>query len=318
MEPGVVAIVILVVVIGSTVAVLSRQRSDAWSLPGFRGLGLAGAGHADDALAREPALGAGTEMMAEPGLLAARSTARSGAEPALALRERDEPLAVIEPLRLDVPAPISPPLAERLDQIEARVTDLCAAIERQNAQFTRLGAELQRRAEADEARREAMLERLRADLNAIAGRLASERPVGAERRLEVSAELYARVARLESALAAVTNPMLLPGEPYEAPGELLTEALIWENWNEVSERVFALADTFSAQRVHLSEKTRAETSAFITALRLLLTRSVYPNLHTDLDDAQQTALRSALDEIAGELRSLRGSLDREYREANGG
>jgi hypothetical protein len=316
-EPGVVAIIALIVLIGGTVAVLTRQRPDVWSLPGFRALGVAGAGSADDAIAHDVALGVAADLATEPGSLAARTSARSGAATGLTPRDGEEGLAVIEPLRLDVAPPISPPLAARLDQLEAQLKEMHAAVERQSAQIVRLNSEMQRRAEADEARREAMLERLRADLNAVSSRLTVDRQSG-DRRLEVSAELYARLARLESALSAVTNPVLLPGEPYEAPGELLTETLIWENWNEVSERVFALADIFSAQRVHLSEETRTEMGAVITTLRLLLTRSIYPNLHTDLDDAQQDALRAALDAIAAELQNLRGSLDREYRAASGG
>jgi hypothetical protein len=76
-----------------------------------------------------------------------------------------------------------------------------------------------------------------------------------------------------------------------------------------------MADTYSAQRLYLSEQARSDVGAFITALRLLLTRSIYPNLHTDLNAAQQDALREALDEIAAELPKVRSALDREYREA---
>jgi hypothetical protein len=46
----------------------------------------------------------------------------------------------------------------------------------------------------------------------------------------------------------------------------------------------------------------------------LLTRSVYPNLQTDPDAAQQAALRTALEEIAAELPKVRAALDREYHE----
>jgi hypothetical protein len=115
-------------------------------------------------------------------------------------------------------------------------------------------------------------------------------------------------------LAAVTNPILLPGEAYSPPAEFLPEALVWENWNEVGERAFALADAYSAQRLYLSEETRGEIEMFVTTLRALLTRSVYPNLQPEPDAAQQAALRSALDEIAGEFPKVRQRLEREYRE----
>jgi hypothetical protein len=52
----------------------------------------------------------------------------------------------------------------------------------------------------------------------------------------------------------------------------------------------------------------------VTTLRTLLTRSVYPNLQLDPDAAQQTALRSALEEIADEMPKVRQKLEREYRE----
>ena len=170
-------------------------------------------------------------------------------------------------------------------------------------------------AEAEEARREAAQERLRADLLAIVSRLTFERQLAATpRRMETSAELYAHLARFEAALATVTNPILLPGEPYTPPAELPPESLIWENWNEVGERAFALAETYSAQRVHLSAQSRADVGAFVTTLRTLLTRSVYPNVQREADMAHQSALHGALAEIAAELPRIRDLLETEYLE----
>ena len=114
-----------------------------------------------------------------------------------------------------------------------------------------------------------------AEISTLVGQIGEERRnAGRDRRAEIISELYARLARLETALSAVTNPVLLPGEPYSPPAEFLTEALIWENWNEVGERAFALADAYSAQRVYLTEQTREELGAFVTALRVTLTRSI--------------------------------------------
>jgi hypothetical protein len=134
-----------------------------------------------------------------------------------------------------------------------------------------------------------------------------------DRRSDVSADLYARLARLEAALAAVTNPILLPGEAYAPPAELLPEALIWENWNDVGERAFALADAFSAQRLYLSEQTRLELGEFVTSLRVMLTRAVYPNLQPEPGREQQLALRAALDAIAAELPRVRATIEQEFR-----
>jgi hypothetical protein len=172
-----------------------------------------------------------------------------------------------------------------------------------------------RRAEAEEARREAAYERTRADLLSAVSRVVAEPQPGANtRRLDVSAELYAQLARLEAALATVTNPILLPGEPYAPPAELAAEALIWENWNEVGERTFALAETYSAQRLHLSGQTRSDVGEFVTTLRTLLTRSVYPNLQADADSGRQAALHGALAEIAAEMPRIRDLLETEYLE----
>ena len=224
-----------------------------------------------------------------------------------------------EPVRLDVVPTPSETLEARLDRFEAQLDAIGRAVDRQAAEigqeFRRVRSEVSGRTEADETRREAALERLRADLLAAVSRAAAEGSSRAgTRRPEVSAELYARLARLEAALAAVTNPILLPGEAYAPPPEFLPEALVWENWNEVGERAFSLADAYSAQRLHLSDETCGEVDQFVTRLRTLLTRSVYPNLQPDPDATQQAALRVALEEIAAELPRVRQTLEWEYRE----
>jgi hypothetical protein len=224
-----------------------------------------------------------------------------------------------ESARLDLVPNAVETLSARLDRFEERLDQIARAVDRHAGE---IGQELRRarsdraqQAEADDARRDAALERLRADLLATLTRAAadgSSRP--SSRHADVSADLYARLARLEAALAAVTNPILLPGETYSPPAEFLPEALVWENWNEVGERAFSLADAYSAQRLHLSEETRGEIEVFVTTLRALLTRSVYPNLQPEPDASQQAALRSALEEIAAEFPKVRQRLEREYRE----
>jgi hypothetical protein len=228
-------------------------------------------------------------------------------------------LGEFEPVRRDLMQTPSDIASVRLDRIETRLEELQRTVARQNEhvaeQARRIQSDLVSRAEAEEARREAALERLRADVLAIVSRNVPERqPVVNARRLEVSAELYAQLARLESALSTVTNPILLPGESYEPPAELLPETLIWENWNEVGERAFALAETYSAQRLHLSGQTRSDVGAFVTTLRTLLTRSVYPNVQGEADTTHQAALRAALAEIAAELPKVRDLLETEYLE----
>jgi hypothetical protein len=229
-------------------------------------------------------------------------------------RDDNPPLAEIA--TRDVVQIAAEPLETRLGNLEDRLQELSRALELQSqtmqAELQRVASQLTSQLVADEARRDAALDRLRADILAAAVSGASNRRLETGyRHVEVSADLYARLARLEAALAAVTNPVLLPGELYLPPGEFLPEALVWENWNEVGERAFAFADAYSAHRLHLSEETRVEIGLFVTALRTRLTGSVYPNLQGS--NAQQSVLRGALEEIASEMPRVRATLEREYR-----
>jgi hypothetical protein len=231
-------------------------------------------------------------------------------------RTRDDNRPPSEIARVDVVQLAAEPREKRLGNHEDRLQELSPALERQSltmqTQQQRVTSELVAQLVTDEARRDAALDRLRADILAAAVSGASDRRSETRyRHVEVSADLYARLARLEAALAAVTNPVLLPGELYLPPGEFLPEALVWENWNEVGERAFAFADAYSAHRLHLSEETRAEIGLFVTALRTRLTGSVYPNLQGS--NAQQSVLRGALEEIATEMPRVRATLEREYR-----
>jgi hypothetical protein len=248
----------------------------------------------------------------------------AGERPAI-LDIRSSPLAaeragLSESARLDHAPSSAEALAARLDRFEERLDQIARAVDRHAAE---IGQELRRarsdrahQAETEDARRDAAMERLRADLLAGLTRAAGDGGArSGSRRPDVSADLYARLARLEAALAAVTNPILLPGEAYAPPAEFLPEALIWENWNEVGERAFSLAEAYSSQRLHLSDETRDDIELFVTTLRTLLTRSVYPNLQIEPDAAHQAALRAALEEIAGEIPKARQKLEREYRES---
>jgi hypothetical protein len=257
----------------------------------------------------------------EPTLTGPTATVRSLAMDVRSSRPAAGHPGIPETPRLDlVPNPVET-LAARLDRYEERLDQIARAVDRHAAE---IGQELRRarseraqQAEADDARRDVALERLRADLLATVTSVTTDGSSrsGARGR-DVSADLYARLARLEAALAAVTNPILLPGEAYAPPVEFLPEALVWENWNEVGERAFSLADAYSAQRLHLSEETRGEIEGFVTTLRTLLTRSVYPNLQPEPDAAQQVALRSALEEISAEFPKVRQKLEWEYRESH--
>ncbi len=318
MEPALAATIGLIVLLGGTIAVLSRQRILPWSPPALRtsGGGVSAAeGELDATSGRNPA----SDAVMEPSLAGPTAVARTRSMDVMSSRPAADRAALPESARLDLVPNPEETLAARLDRFEERLDQIARAVERHAAEISqelrRARSERAHQTDTEDARRDVALERLRADLLAALTRTAAEggsRP--GSRRPDVSADLYARLARLEAALAAVTNPILLPGEAYSPPAEFLPEALVWENWNEVGERAFSLAEAYSSQRLHLSDETRGDIELFVTTLRTLLTRSVYPNLQLEPDITQQAALRSALEEIAGEIPKARQKLEREYRE----
>jgi hypothetical protein len=305
-----VAAAILVVLVGGSVALLARQRTASLGLPALRMSSGSAIGAPEPGKAVEEAQRSVADAAGPTGNAAIQATSRSVSRSVFASAKRDEGPPELEPVRLDIAPTISTVVLERLDHIEDQLAALRRELERQQGALSRLGSDMRVQAEAEDARQRVFLEQVRAEVTAfVADRQGGFR----EHHADVSADLYARLARLESALAAVTNPILLPGEAYAPPAELPTEALIWENWNEVGERAFALADAYSAQRLYLSDRASADLGAFITALRILLTRSVYPNLQAHPDAAQQEALHGALQKIAAELPKMRESLDREFQ-----
>lgn len=317
LEPVLAATIGLIVLLGGTVALLSRQGIVPWGRPALRtsgGTASAAEAEFDGSGARNPAsdgLMEATQSGPAPTMRPPSLDARSPAPVA------DRP-GLREPARLDVVPTLAETLATRLDRFEERLEQIDRAVDRHAAEIDqelrRARSERTHQAETDDARRDAALEKLRADLLATLTRGivdGGSRP--GSRRPDVSADLYARLARLEAALAAVTNPILLPGEAYSPPAEFLPEALVWENWNEVGERAFSLAEAYSSQRLHLSAEARDDFAVFVTTLRTLLTRAVYPNLQLDPDEAQQAALRAALAEIAAEIPKVQQRLEQEYR-----
>lgn len=315
METGIVVVIILILLVGGALALLTRQGMVPWTLPLLRASGHGASLPGDERLSSERGLAAGSESGMErlaPTLFAEAPPAN----PLVRMPDRSD-MSLSEPIRLDIAPSPSSTISASLEQIEERLESLQRTIERQDEELRRLRADLLARDAAEDGKREATLERLRADLLASLAGVVDRPSRLRDRRLDVSADLYARLARLESALAAVTNPILLPGEAYAPPSELMPESLVWDNWNEVGERAFALADAFSAQRLALSEEVREDVGRFVTAIRLLLTQSVYPNLQTDPDADQQAALHASLEEIAVDLPKVRAALDRDYLASQG-
>jgi hypothetical protein len=310
---SVLVLIAILALVGGSATLLLRQGALPWTLPMLRMSGGA----------TEPAASPDDgEALTAPGGELALLTPAIAAQP-MPVSAHEAKLGPADPVRLDLIQTPGDGVSVRLDRIETRLHELQRDVARQRDQVAeearQFQAELILRAEAEEARRDAAQERLRGDLLALIARAVPERQSGTNsRRMDVSTELYAQLAKLEAALATVTNPILLPGEPYAPPAELLPESFVWENWNEVGERSFALAEVYSAQRLHLSAQTRDDVGAFITTLRTLLTRSVYPHVQGEIDGPHQEALRAALAEIAAELPKVRDLLETEYLEGRSG
>ena len=169
---------------------------------------------------------------------------------------------------------------------------------------------------------ESELARLRAETTPTAASANGQSPPAPatlarmERGNETLAELYGRLARLEASVAALTNPILLPGEPYQVPAEFLPEALRWENWKDVGEAAFALGDYANRSRIHLDRSIATTVGQGITQVRVALTRSVYPNLGPAPSADQRKVLRAGLGELATTFAALRETLETRYQAAD--
>lgn len=136
-----------------------------------------------------------------------------------------------------------------------------------------------------------------------------------ERQGAALAELYGHLARVESSLAAVINPMLLPGELLSLPAELPAESLIWTSWSDVGERAYAFGNVFNENRLVLEADTGDEIAAFISTLRQGLTGAVYPAIRHGKPSAEQVVqLRAGLQTIVDALPGVRRRIEGAYRD----
>jgi hypothetical protein len=301
-ELAVVVLILVLIIAGGLATVVVLGGSGVDSLPGLAGRRLP-----------RPS------FQAQPRVIDVTPDEAKPVGPRLELAVREETNTRLEALAAELHALLASgdDRGTRLDaQLESLHNGLGDRLDRLARETSERWNELAAQQTALEARQEAATERLRADL--ARHFLEHDRQLVANRsnaeRAEVTAELYALLARLETAVAAVTNPVLLPGEPYEPPADFMPEALVWENWKEVGERAFAFADCYSARRLYLSEATRAESGAFVVELRALLTDSIYPNLRPNVGPVQRERLHQALDVLAARFKTLRASLERDFRE----
>lgn len=191
-------------------------------------------------------------------------------------------------------------------EFDARLT----RIEANTVDTPRLSEALERSIEEQAEAQRQELERVRDELMWVRQ---TAGPRG-ERRTEALANLYGHLARVESALAGVVNPMLLPGEPLALPAELPPETLVWDNWSDVGERAYALGDAFNQHRLVLDADTAREIESFIAILRQGLTGSVDPNVRAQQPTpAQHAQMRAGLETIVAALPGVRRRVELAYR-----
>lgn len=168
---------------------------------------------------------------------------------------------------------------------------------------------------------EAELTRLRdavgAAMAALAVRSAGNSDAVAGRKAEAISGLYRRLAKLETDFLAVTNPVLLPGEKFSLPADLLPETLKWESWKDVGDAVFSFADAFNQERIFLDDESCRELTGFVSDLREVMTTAIYPNLMprpgVPLEESRQE-LRRGIEQLGHEIPDARERLERAFRD----
>jgi flagellar biosynthesis regulator FlbT len=194
----------------------------------------------------------------------------------------------------------------RSREFDARLTRIEATADDGPSMSDRINRELGSVREQQQAE----IARLQDKLESVKERVGSY----GERRGQALADLYGNLARVEASLAAVVNPMLLPGEPLTVPHELPAEAMVWNNWGDVGERAFGFGNVFNENRLMLDPATADGIEKFIATLRQGLTGSVYPNVRAAKPSADQIAqMRLGLQAIVAELPAVRRQIEDAYR-----
>jgi hypothetical protein len=168
---------------------------------------------------------------------------------------------------------------------------------------------------------DAELGRFREGMGGALATIAARQESGEEkirsRQADAIADLYERLAKMESALLAVANPVLLPSERLVLPDQLAPEHLAWEQWKEVGDAAFSFADTFNRNRIVLDDATCRDLAVFVTSIREQLTRSVYPGLQRPQTDEQRQLFRQSLEQLGADISAARARLELVYREIAG-
>lgn len=257
------------------------------------------------AVSQRPSLAAHADDQAPAGLAANdEGTTRQ-------LETRDPLLAIDDKVLRDLREELQGELrraAGRSREFDARL----ARIEHVAVDAPELSAQVSREIASVQDRYRVEIERLEVSLEAVRQRAGSF----GERRGQALADLYGSLARVEASLAAIVNPMLLPGEPLSLPVELPAEAMTWDSWGDVAERAYALGNVFNENRLVLEAGTASDIERFIAILRQGLTGSVYPTVRVPRPAADQVAqMRAGLEAIAAALPAVRRSIEEAYRDA---
>ena len=174
-----------------------------------------------------------------------------------------------------------------------------------------IGKSIQQSVNDVEVRTRTRITRIRGELRAARK---ADSPFG-QRRADSVAELYSHLAQVEAALAAVVNPMLLPGEPLRVPEELFDDTLDWENWNDVGDRAYSFGGVFNQRRIVLQPELADQIERFIATFRQALTDTVSPVVQNpQRTPAQIAQMRHGLTTIIDALPPLRRELESAYRD----
>ena len=198
---------------------------------------------------------------------------------------------------------------ERTTLLAQEFENRLGLVERELGHTRQLPQAIDARVQTAESDSRARIARLRQELHQ--GRKADS-PYSV-RRNEAVSKLYQKLAQLESALVAVVNPMLLPGEPVSVPETLYGDTLEWNNWGDVADRAYAFGEQFSQNRFLLAPDLADRIEQFIASFRTALTGTVYPIVQQDNATPQQlTQMRVGIVTVVEGITPLRREFEQTW------
>lgn len=195
-------------------------------------------------------------------------------------------------------------------EFDARLTRMEADLTTARQVPEELSSSMREQVQAVESRTRDELSQVQAALQAAR---VADSPYG-QRRAEALADLYAALAQMDASLAAVINPLLLPGESLRVPDELFDDTLDWANWNDVGERAYAFGDVFNRARIMLDPELASQIESFLSTVRQALTGTVSPVVQNpSRTSGQIVQMKAGLTTIVEELPPLRRQIEAHYR-----